>query len=573
MNLAEVPKLLRSAWHTKPRQLGARASLTARRHLLVGARRLGVPDGPWFREPAPPWCAGAPQGRSLAHPAGAGRLPLDFNLAGTPWRVEVGMDWDPRELNHGTRLEKLHLHYMEYLHELQPSDACALMHDWAERVPPHAPDFWRDSWNCYALSIRTVTWLDILSDCPETRIGVDVGRILQSVAAQIRFLERNLEQDIGGNHLMKNIRALMRAASCFDGPEAERWLRTGRVLLGRELEEQILSDGMHFERSPSYHLQVMEDLVDIRRCLGFRRPHECHALDCCLQRMATVARSFTHPDGMPSLFADGGLHMAARLEDVLAAMRGFGLEIGHGEVHAPGPWRLAEAGYVGLTTGEEAIIFDCGPVGPEHLPAHGHGDALAIEWSVRGERFLVDAGVFEYHAGARRAYSRSTLAHNTVTLSNADQSEFWSAFRVGRRARVTVHRWEPDETGFHIEASHDGYRRLAGKPVHVRTLRAQPGKLDVTDRIDGGRGQRTRGRLLLAPGIDVSPSRALEGGRHAALLSGPRSAIRATLTSDVPIHTEPAEWNPDFGVSMQTRRIVLDMGPAPSQASWTLAID
>jgi uncharacterized heparinase superfamily protein len=508
----------------------------------------------------------------MARSAGDGRLPLEVRLAGIPWRVDLGMDWDPRELNRGTRLEKLNLHYMEYLHELRPSDAIALMHDWAERVPPHMPDFWRDSWNCYALSIRIVTWLDILSACPDTCRGFDVGRILQSAAAQVRFLEHNLELDIGGNHLMKNIRALMRAASCFEGSEADRWLHTARRLLDRELNEQVLSDGMHFERSPSYHLQVLEDLVDIRRCLASRHPAACHVLDGCLQRMAMVARSFTHPDGMPSLFADGGLHMAARLEDIEAAMRGLGLETCKGNFHVPGPWRLPEAGYVGLTRADEAIIFDCGPVGPAHLPAHGHGDALAIEWSVRGRRFLIDAGVFEYHAGAKRAYSRSTLAHNTVTLSNADQSEFWSAFRVGRRAHVTVHRWEPNEPGFIIEASHDGFRRLAGKPVHVRALRARPGKLEVTDRIHGGCGQRTQARLLLAPDIEVSPSVALEDGRHAALLSGPQAGIRATLTSDVTIQTEPAEWNPDFGVSMQTRRIVLDMGPAPCQASWTLEV-
>jgi len=31
----------------------------------------------------------------------------------------------------------------------------------------------------------------------------------------------------------------------------------------RELEEQILPDGGHFERSPMYHAMVLEDLLDL----------------------------------------------------------------------------------------------------------------------------------------------------------------------------------------------------------------------------------------------------------------------------------------------------------------------
>ena len=37
-----------------------------------------------------------------------------------------------------------------------------------------------------------------------------------------------------------------------------------RQLLASELDEQVLADGMHYERSPAYHCQVLADLIDMR---------------------------------------------------------------------------------------------------------------------------------------------------------------------------------------------------------------------------------------------------------------------------------------------------------------------
>ena len=39
-------------------------------------------------------------------------------------------------------------------------------------------------------------------------------------------------------------------------------LRKGKKLLLRELKEQVLNDGMHYERSPMYHLIILERLLD-----------------------------------------------------------------------------------------------------------------------------------------------------------------------------------------------------------------------------------------------------------------------------------------------------------------------
>ena len=59
------------------------------------------------------------------------------------------------------------------------------------------------------------------------------------------------------------MKALIFAGLFFEGPDADRWVGLGLKILSKELNEQILEDGGHFELSPMYHSIILEDLLDI----------------------------------------------------------------------------------------------------------------------------------------------------------------------------------------------------------------------------------------------------------------------------------------------------------------------
>src|SRR5690606_13087772 len=86
---------------------------------------------------------------------------------------------------------------------------------------------------------------------------------VHSLAMQARYLRRRLEIHLLGNHLWANAKALVFAGAFFTGDESAGWLHKGAALIGRELDEQILPDGGHFERSPMYHAIVLEDVLDL----------------------------------------------------------------------------------------------------------------------------------------------------------------------------------------------------------------------------------------------------------------------------------------------------------------------
>jgi uncharacterized heparinase superfamily protein len=381
-----------------------------------------------------------------------------------------------------------------------------------------------------------------------------------SLAGQIEFLARNIETDLGGNHLIKNIKALIWASAYFTGDAAQRWHRLGVKHLRQALAEQILPDGMHFERSPSYHAQVFADLLECRVALG----EDIAGLDDALHRMAQVAADLAHPDGGPALFNDAGLTMCYAPGTCLVAYNAtFAVVSNHRRVFA-----YPDAGFYGVHAANDAFVADCGPIGADTLPAHAHGDVLSFEWSVAGHRVIVDQGVFEYVAGPKRAGSRASANHNTLTINGFDQADFFADFRVGCRPGVQARIWQPRQDGFTLEGTHDGFAQAPGAPRHVRRFDVSPDLITVHDTIEGENRTGASACLLLHPGVVVSSQNS--GSNKALTLTLP--GARITVAASEFIHTEPAVWWPDMGVERSTQRLIVKLPPRCHSLTWTLTV-
>ena len=71
-------------------------------------------------------------------------------------------------------------------------------------------------------------------------------------------------------------------------------------------------------------------------------------------------------------------------------------------------------------------------------------------------------------------------------MDGADSTEVWGAFRAARRARVTdVAACTAHGGVLTVEAAHDGYRHLPGRPVHRRRWSLTEAGLRVEDTVTG----------------------------------------------------------------------------------------
>jgi uncharacterized heparinase superfamily protein len=472
--------------------------------------------------------------------------------------LRTPIDWQLKNQPH-THLQRLALHYHEFLEATPVKQGVAILLDWIAANPPYQRGYWLDSWNSYAVSIRGVCWMQWLTLHLVTISAEERTQILGSLVQQIQFLRRNLETDICGNHLIKNIRCLLWASAFFNGSEAEEWRQVGETLLRQQLEVQFLPDGMHFELSPAYHCQVFGDLVE---CLTVVSGQVRSELCLCLQKAAQVIADLTHPDGLISLMSDGGLHMVYSPAECLSAF----VNVGGRMPELRGGFVNQESGYYGFRSENTCLIVDCGPICDDVLPAHGHADILSFEWDVQGQRFVVDAGVFEYEAGEQRRRNRSVISHNTVSVGGRDQCELIGSFRAGRRSYGKCDFVEVSTERFQLAGHHHGFATDSSNIVHRRAFDADSKSLRIRDTIEGSGGEMVTSRLLFHDECQVEQVDAFN-------LRIQRANVVVHLSSQSAVRICNGTWSPDFGVLKKTVCLELDYGTVPCQSEFEFIIE
>lgn len=527
----------RTIKYLKPSQIAAR---------LRFKRIRPKPDlrlPPFIRKITGHWTAAVPRPESMLSPT-------RFRFLNIEGDVQIPGDWNSPEFD---RLWLYNLHYFDFLNSVPaPDGAEGVMNRWITDNFPGSGA----GWESYPLSLRIVNWIKRpLKGVPLSDLQV------HSLAVQVRFLSRRLEYHLLANHLFANAKALVFAGLFFEGREATAWLAKGLDILHKELDEQVLEDGGHFERSPLYHTIILEDLLDLINVdlaypnviepeLVARWKDSAYKMLCWLSVM-------THPDGRIALFNDADLGTAAAPSEIAAYAVRLGIKKTP-PVRAP-LVRLAESGYFRASSGPLTLFVDAGPLGPDYQPGHGHADTLSFELSHNNTRIIVDSGVSTYAPGEQRLRERSTGAHNTLEINGCSSSEIWASFRVARRAKVTERSAEqkPDGT-ISIAAAHDGYRRPAtfttadGIGLHKREFVLSDNALEIKDIVTGRKIVEVRLYFYFHPGLVLEKRK-----KNIVEVLGKHGKTIAFCQFDesLAVQIEPCEYHPLFGLSLPSFRI------------------
>jgi uncharacterized heparinase superfamily protein len=569
MTGADLARLGRTVVQVRPAQAAHRARLRVqqaglRRFPRAGRRALAGPD--------PSGAAGWPEAYRPVDALAPGSRPGLPELRAGKIRLlglvrDLGDDpcWEHAD---APRLWRFHLHYWDWAWGLaaDPDRLAAralfarLWRSWPSAVTPgHG-----DAWHPYPAALRAWSWCGLHRDLVA---GSDLeAPFVDALAYHAGFLRRHLEYDVGGNHLIKDLKALAGLAVFFAD---ERLLRRAVSRLTGELATQILADGGHYERAPAYHCQVLADLIDVAELLqasgrgrdaGMRAP--VAELTSTIDHMRRWLGAVLGPDGQVPLLNDG--YPVSR--ELLAALR-------------PGPDPLTsahpllvlpETGLVRAAVGGWDLLADVGPPCPRSLPAHAHADTLQCLLHVDQVPLLIDTGTSTYERGPARRYERSTAAHNTVEIDGADSTEAWGAFRAGRRARVTGLAAHSGSSGVTCEATHDGYRGLRGRPRHRRRWSLSGDGLRVDDLVTG------RGRHEIVIRWHLPAGAAAQVADGTAIITSTAGAFLVTFEASSPValavETRPVAtgFASTADAPVLTCRMNADL-PARATTSWSRA--
>lgn len=440
------------------------------------------------------------------------------------------------------RLWQYNLHYFDYLHQdsMVPETGFSLMRNWIQAHPVSKNSA---AWEPYPLSLRLVNWIKFCS-----RADPVPEDIVQSLWLQTVNLKAQMEYHLMGNHLFANGKALW-FAGIFLNDEAAA--RLGQSIIQKELKEQFLPDGGHFELSPMYHAILLEDILDmINLCQSGK-----HAADSEISAMLrdtagkalTWLKNIIDEEGKIPLLNDSAYGAASAYKEIERYAQQLGIAPRNEEICKTVADRWQEknlSGYRVLKKGSMRLIFDTAPLGPEYLPGHAHCDMLSVLLDFEGKNIFTDTGVYEYEENQRRAYSRGTSAHNTVMLDGLEQAELWKGFRIGRRGYPVNFRRD----GRSLSCAHTGFAVWQKGLFHERSLSLLDNGFELRDSVRGPGKHRFEAFFHCAPDVRIESRKDGSFTINDRLRIDPRGAdVRLTMS----------DYYPEFGIEEKRPCLVM----------------
>ncbi len=400
------------------------------------------------------------------------------------------------------------------------------------------------SWAPETAGPRLINWLAAAPLIFEDSDPVVRSARLAVLAGQAEHVARSAGEADSGRPRLRARAAAALAAVCLDWPAA----RTQRLLaaLGREADQQILSDGGHVSRSPEAALDTLLDLSIVEDALAQRGEEPPQQLAKVIARLVPAIRFFQHGDGGLAAFNGGGEGDPATIEAALAR------DEAQSRVFSAAPASV----FLRAEAGQSLLIFDGGGCPPgEHTP-EAHAGALSFEFSVGPQRLIVNCGWSANQPAGWRAPVRATAAHSTLIVEETSSARLPRG-RLARRllggrfasgAQSLESRLRAEDQGRWMEAAHDGYRRAFGLVHRRRLYLASDGQdlrgEDLLFRPSGSKDPQPEGgvsfalRFHLYPGLRVSVSR----DETSALIAPPHGPGWRLRTDRGPLRLERSAY-------------------------------
>ena len=340
----------------------------------------------------------------------------------------------------------------------------------------------------YPIALRSINWIKFISKYNNFISNEVRQKWNDSLYSQVKLLEKKVEYHLLGNHVLEDYYALFIASLYFQ--DGKLYDKVSRLLV-RELNEEILPDGAHYEQSPMYHCILLDRLLD---CYNFSSNNFLFKgqdrLNLVLleksRMMLGHLSKIIYSDGSIPLLNDSANGIAPLPQQIFDYAKRLNVSF---EAIS-----LCECGYRKFHNNKIEVVLDVGDIKASYQPGHSHADTFNFEMRVDGKPFIVDTGISTYNKTERRQYERSTAAHNTVTIADKDSSEVWGGFRIGKRAKVSL---LVDEINY-VKASHNGFGRL-GK--HIRSFELINGTFTIIDEVT--KDCSAIARLHLAPEVVI----------------------------------------------------------------------
>ncbi|MGV8853467.1 MAG: heparinase II/III family protein [Devosia sp.] len=403
------------------------------------------------------------------------------------------------------------------------------------------------SWALALTAQRVLNWLRHLPLLLDGATPEQARTIQRVLGAQIQSLKLRARLAAEPTDALFAAIALLGAEHCEQGDRTDVPDRVER--LNAILARQLDSDGLHRSRNPRLQLQLLVELVSVRRVAAHIKSEAANELAAQIDRMHESLDALTLSSGEPVYFNGGG-HLP---HDVLIAI----------QANAAAHRRRSKllGGYGILRAGDAVVIADSGHRPPAGFAGNAHASALAFEFSHGSELILGSCGPAPADLAASQALFRQGVAHSGPTIDAED---------AAASPADTMTLAAADQL---LTITTAGYARRFGVDLERRiTLLSGGTTLVGQDRMiaHGKASGLLAVRFHLAPGVQLQRRRD-EGIVRLVL---PNGAIWSFLWEGAVFRDEESVRQSAFVGLHKTRQLVLEADvTADSEIAWIFTLE
>lgn len=519
----------------------------------------------------------------------------------TPLVIGSGADvrvvWELNRLHHLVTLGRA---YVLTNDERYADEFLLQLTSWHEQNPPRFGVNWTVAMEAAIRAVNIITALEMFRGSKRVNDQA-IELILKMLLAHGRFIRANLEFSYraASNHYLSDLIGLFVIGMAVpEFNESRDWVSHSTQRLLREMDRQVLADGVDYEGAIGYHRLVLEIFAlffTMSRARGIEIPARYGDR---LEAMFDFVRNYLKPDGTAPMIGDSDDGRLIKFKPRAANDHSYLMSIGavmfesgkfkqSNIVDEEAVWWFGNKGHdtlAVLIAGEEPAsrafpeaqifiqraatnhgplyaIIDCGDHGARGRGSHAHSDALAIEVFAFGRTFLRNSGTFVYTASEEdRNLFRSTAYHNTVRIDGEEISqtrEGWP-FAFAANVRPKVNLWQSDAERDVLDAEHYAYQRLAAPVTHRRvvTLDKREGYWTIEDNFTGEGRHLFEFFFNFDAGLDVALDEtncATANGNGATFSIVPSPALK------LEVKIEPRWVSPAFKTRLESSAIIYSL--------------
>ncbi|MGL5755347.1 MAG: alginate lyase family protein, partial [Paraclostridium sp.] len=342
------------------------------------------------------------------------------------------------------------------------------------------------------IALRAYQWVLLLFLLEGIDLKELKGKLAKSAILSIDYVMNNLSlYSSANNHLILEAAISSIVGLCFEGIYNQNWFNKGYKILNKELKKQIHGDGVNKEQALHYQGFVTDMMLQYNSIVKKvnHKPIEEDLIEKSVKFIYTLNADKQYVDfgdsddaKIISLRSDSYnyydyiLCFASRYYNKSFSLNKFkypeislflDANLNESKVEIKELSLFKDGGYSIINYDDDLLVFDFGELGFGSLAAHGHADALMLNYYRKGNPIFIDSGTYIYNIEKeKRDYYRSTKEHNTLCYNDENQSEIKGPFLWGKKSNSKLLNTIEKDKKIIIEAQNDGY----SPSIHKRKI-------------------------------------------------------------------------------------------------------